>query len=244
MMVSHAIATACISGSHFKSSAPVTATCHKLTVPCHDFSVKTTTGPRPPLALYSAPDSIRNATTTKYAKTAVVSIAKASNTLCLRSSALLDWSFCPSSAYISASPESVSTAVSPIAARQRRRERWRQGRLQGQQDRHEERERQWRQDRQGRPDLEVIRAPTPARVPAKEHKFELDPFPRAAIGPEVGARLLPAGGKREIPFIKKVTPQAPTIQEQNNQRGSRLGSLYYDNITTRTTCPRRSRGCG
>ena len=31
---------------------------------------------------------------------------------------------------------------------------------------------------------------------------------------------------------------------QENQRGSRLGSLYYDNITTLTTCPRRSRGCG
>ncbi len=31
------------------------------------------------------------------------------------------------------------------------------------------------------------------------------------------------------------------LQEQNNQRGSRLGSLYYDNITTLTTCPRRSR---
>ena len=30
---------------------------------------------------------------------------------------------------------------------------------------------------------------------------------------------------------------------KNNQRGSRLGSLYYDNITTLTTCPRRSRGC-
>ena len=34
------------------------------------------------------------------------------------------------------------------------------------------------------------------------------------------------------------------LQEQNNQRGSRLGSLYYDNITTLITCPRRSRGCG
>ena len=27
----------------------------------------------------------------------------------------------------------------------------------------------------------------------------------------------------------------------NSQRGSRLGSLYYDTITTLTTCPRRSR---
>jgi hypothetical protein len=34
------------------------------------------------------------------------------------------------------------------------------------------------------------------------------------------------------------------LQEQINQRRSRLGSLYYDNITTLTTCPRRSRGCG
>ena len=30
-------------------------------------------------------------------------------------------------------------------------------------------------------DLEVIRAPPPARVPAKEYKFELDPFQRAAV---------------------------------------------------------------
>jgi hypothetical protein len=31
---------------------------------------------------------------------------------------------------------------------------------------------------------------------------------------------------------------------KTKQRGSRLGSLSYDNITTLTSCPRRSRGCG
>jgi len=34
-----------------------------------------------------------------------------------------------------------------------------------------------------------------------------------------------------VPFIKKVTPRTPT----NQPRGNRLGSLYYDNITTRSS---------
>jgi hypothetical protein len=39
-------------------------------------------------------------------------------------------------------------------------------------------------------------------------------------------------------FIQEVTPRAPT---RLKTRGSRLGSLYYDNITTLAILPRRIR---
>jgi hypothetical protein len=64
--------------------------------------------------------------------------------------------------------------------------------------------------------------------------------------------LVPLSGlscKERVPFIKKITPRAPTVENQT--RGSRLGSLYYDKITTLATLPSggrprhsRRRPCG
>jgi hypothetical protein len=69
--------------------------------------------------------------------------------------------------------------------------------------------------------------------------------PRSLFAMPPPCRRLAGGGagvlRKEVEFLRERVPTGPY---EKKQRGSRLGPLYYGNITTLTIWPKRSRGCG